>query len=155
MECLAYISLKTTSAASDEIDQFELVALAQGDAGVTGLRYHLAIKLDRDARGLHLQRADERGQPRVALDDVGVAIELDGDFLVARCVLRGHLKSRFLAPGKRLGAEPRSLRHPGFPYAGISRIRFEGSLVQARSQCLAAHPQPDQDISLEGATVKK
>jgi hypothetical protein len=70
------------SAASDEIDQFEFVSLVQRDARIFRLRNYRAIELDRDARRLHLENLDERGQTRVALDDLSFAIELQRDLFI-------------------------------------------------------------------------
>ena len=46
----------------------------------------------------------------------------------------------------------RTMRH-WLPYAGITRIRFEG-FSRGSSQCANAHPQPDMTIRLPPRTVK-
>jgi hypothetical protein len=87
------------------------------------------VDFDGDAPPPHLQFRDQSGEAGIAIDSVGLAIQLDlktcgGNF--------GHDEGRFLRPAEKWPlAEPdRSAKfralQPGLPYAGIIRIRFEG-----------------------------
>jgi hypothetical protein len=87
------------------------------------------VDFDGDAPLPHLQFRDQSGETCIAVDRVGLAIQLDlktcgGNF--------GHDEGRFLRPAEeRPFAEPdRSARFRalqlGLSYAGIIRIRFEG-----------------------------
>ncbi|HVA79889.1 MAG TPA: hypothetical protein VNF29_03090, partial [Candidatus Binataceae bacterium] len=67
------------SSASDEIDYLDLIARSQNCRRVFRLRHDPSIDLDCDPLRAHLKPFDERGQTRVALDLIRLAVQADAE----------------------------------------------------------------------------
>src|SRR5260370_42693157 len=61
--------------AADEVDYLDIVARLDNGVRVAGLGNDLAIYLDRDAALSHLEALEQRGQSKLAVDGIRIAVE--------------------------------------------------------------------------------
>src|SRR6202158_1758774 len=124
------VTANFVSSAADEVDYLDAVARLDDSRGIAGLGDNLAGDLDRDAALARVEALEQRDESKVAVDCIGIAVERDGWHCGS---LSGDLIGHRKASGIKRAA---SLRGSGFgaartprlwlPYAGITRIRFEG-----------------------------
>src|SRR5262249_16680101 len=116
---------------------FQLVARLENGLIVVGFGHHLAVQFDRDSSRAHLEGGDQSTQPRLAIEAVWFAIECDGKR--AGVSGRTHKKAASRAPWEAAFGRPSIVRPSWLPYAGMTRIRFEGF---SRLRVLSAQGAP-------------
>src|SRR5579871_169539 len=127
---------KKNSSPADEIDYFDRVSSLQPGRIVASAWDDAPVDLDCDPVAAHLEPFQQREQAGVAFNRVLLAVELNRK----RCQKLRHRKSRFPVLGQAaLGGTaivpPSGKGGARLPYAGITRIRFEGFIFSVRPRC--------------------
>src|SRR5271163_3356051 len=106
------------SSAADEVDYLDIVARLDHGRCVFRFGHDLTVDLDRHAAFTRAQPLEQRDESNFPVDGVGIAVESN-----CSCYCVGHQKAA--SGGEAALARPRTPRL-WLPYAGITRIRFEG-----------------------------